>query len=113
MQTVPSPLSRFAVLCAHSPLCRRVGVHLKHHSAFTRLQLGILMQGSYKALDVRMAQLDRAANIRDLLTPCMFAITHVTKPQAFRVVEDPADGTVKMQVQDRSYEDTWGTIFRS
>lgn len=66
-----------------------VGVHLKHQIAFTYSQLGNVVQRSYKALDVLMTQLIMAMNVRDLLTPCMFAIPHVTKPQAFHVVKDP------------------------
>lgn len=73
----PSPYLHFAVLCAHSLLCCRVGLHRKPYKAFTHSQLAILVQGSYKALDVLMTQVDRTANVRDLLAPYISAIPDV------------------------------------
>lgn len=61
---------------------------------------------------VGLEHLYNCANVRDLVARCMYPIIHVTKPQAFKVSKDPADGLVKMQVQPRSYKDEWGVIDR-
>lgn len=94
-----------------SLLLHRIGVYLRPRNAFTRNQLGELVKESYKAtFPTELRHVYNVANIRDLMAPCMFAIPHVTKPQAFRISRDPTDNMTKMQVQRRSYEDKWGAV---
>ena len=91
----------------------RIGVHLKERNATTRQQLEQRIKDSYNsAFPVELVALYNCANIRDLLGPCMYPIPHISKPQAFRIKTDPADGKIKMQVQNRGYEDKWGAIDR-
>ena len=92
---------------------RRVAVQLRKKNAVTRSALGRRIIQSYKpGFPVVLRHLHNTANIRDLLIPCLFAMKNITKPQAFRISRDPRDGRVKMQVQNRSYEDKWGTMNR-
>ncbi|CAM9584489.1 unnamed protein product [Ectocarpus fasciculatus] len=95
----------------------RVGVGLRKRDAPTRSALGEGIVSSYKAgspnFVVELQHLRNCANVRDLVKECLFAIPHVTKPQAFKVSKDPTDGEVKFQVQPRSYKDDWGIINRS
>lgn len=94
----------------------RVSVGLRKRDAATRTLLGEGIVSSYKAnapnFRVDLEHLYNCANIRDLVHECMFSISHVTKPQAFKVSKDPSDGVAKMQVQQRSYKDEWGVINR-
>ena len=71
------------------------------------------MEESYTpSFPVKVNHLNETANVRDLLRPCLYVIPHVRKPHAFRISKDPRDGAVKMQVQRRSYEDSWGKVTR-
>ena len=91
----------------------RVAVHLRGRNAVTRRELGRLIKESYTpSFPVEILHLYNCANMRDLLEPCMFKIPHITKPHAFRIMTDPTDGIIKMQVQERGYEDKWGAINR-
>ncbi|CAN0008754.1 unnamed protein product, partial [Ectocarpus sp. 8 AP-2014] len=94
----------------------RVSVGLRKRDAATRTLLGEGIVSSYKAnapnFRVDLEHLYNLANIRDLVHECMFSISHVTKPQAFKISKDPSDGEAKMQVQQRSYKDEWGVINR-
>ena len=92
----------------------RVAIKLRKNDAVTPSELRRLVEMAYSpGFPVKVTHLDRTANIRDLLLSCgMYAVPHVTRPQAFRVARDPNDGVVKMQVQFRSYTEKWGTIDR-
>ncbi|CAM9553011.1 unnamed protein product [Ectocarpus sp. 4 AP-2014] len=94
----------------------RVFVGLRKRAAATRTLLGEGIVSSHKAnapnFRVDLEHLYNCATIRDLVHECMFSISHVTKPQAFKVSKDPSDGVARMQVQQRSYEDAWGVINR-
>lgn len=94
----------------------RVGTGLKKQNAATRTILGEGVLRSYRVgapnFFVGIEHLKNLANIRDLLDGCMYPIPLVTRPQAFKVSKDPTDGNVKMQVQQRSYNDAWGVIDR-
>lgn len=89
---------------------------LRKRDAATRNLLGEGVVASYRAgspnFHVGLEHLYNLGNVRDLVKDEMFHIPSVTKPQAFKVSKDPADGEVKMQVQARSYKDEWGVIDR-
>ncbi len=61
---------------------------------------------------VFLEHLNNLGNIRDLVKDDMFPLYLVTRPQAFKISKDPADGEVNMQVQARSYNQDWGVIDR-
>ena len=94
----------------------RVGVGLRKRDAATRNLLGQGILSSYKFgapnFQVFLEHLNNLGNIRDLVIDQLFPLHSVTKPQAFKVSKDPADGEVKMQVQARSYNEDWGVINR-
>ena len=88
-------------------LLRRVGTYLMPGNAPIRSALGRLVKESYTpSFPVKVNHLNEAANIRDLLRPCLYVLPHVRKPYAFKISKDPRDGATKMQVQRRSYEDS-------
>jgi len=94
----------------------RVSVGLHKRNAATRTLLGEGILASYMRgrsnFDVFLEHLNNLGNVRDLVKDVMFPLYLVTKPQAFKVAKDPADGEVRMQVQARSYNQDWGVINR-
>lgn len=89
---------------------------LRKRDAATRTLLGEGILASYKFgapnFDVCLEHLNNLGNVRDLVKDQLFPLHSITKPQAFKVSKDPADGEVKMQVQARSYNKDWGVISR-
>lgn len=97
-------------------LLYRVGVGLRKRDAATRTLLGEGIVASYKFgapnFETLLEHLYNLGNVRDLVKDLMFPVFSLTKPQAYKVSTDPADGEVKMQVQARSYNQDWGVINR-